>query len=180
MIAQEELALRSVDVDQVVGIGSDDRRPGPRSRASEAGTAWHGAFALIGLFLVVFGIMNFAELPLGWKDRTEQVTRYLTTTVGLGPEWVRPALWVQKAIEASFGVLALVGLVRRNTRWLVASIGGWMLVFTGWAAMDVWAADRAELQEHTLYFAAFCQMLIAIVVLPVARDLKLWLEHVRS
>lgn len=38
--------------------------------------------------------------------------------------------------------------------------------------LDVWAADRAELQEHTLYFAAFAQMLTIVVVLGAVGRIK--------
>jgi hypothetical protein len=38
--------------------------------------------------------------------------------------------------------------------------------------LDVWAADRAELQEHTLYFAAFAQMLTIVVVLVAVGRIK--------
>ena len=137
--------------------------------------AWHQVFALIAVFLVVFGLMNFAELPLGWKDRTEQINRYLSATVGLGSEWVLPALWVMKTVEGLLGLAALVGLIRRDARWVAASIVGWMAIMTGFAAMDVWAADRAELQEHTVYFAAFALMLMIVVVLQAAGSLSRFL-----
>lgn len=134
--------------------------------------ACHQVFALIALFLVVFGLMNFAELPLGWKDRTEQISRYLGATVGLGPNWALPTLWAMKGLEALLGVAALIGLIRREVRWVTASIVGWMTVMIGFAAMDIWAADRAELQEHTLYFAAFAQMLMIVVVLRAVDGIK--------
>lgn len=61
-------------------------------------------------------------------------------------------------------------------RLLSLSIVGWMLVFTFWSFMDVWAADRAELQEHTLYFAAFAQLLLLIIVVSVADAVRAWLR----
>jgi len=134
--------------------------------------AWHQVFTLIALFLVMFGLLNFAELPLDWKDRTEQISRYLAATMGLGPEWALPALWAMKGLEALLGLTALIGLIRHEVRWVTASIVGWMTVMIGFAALDVWAADRAELQEHTLYFAAFAQMLTIVVVLVAVGRIK--------
>jgi uncharacterized membrane protein len=75
---------------------------GPRSSA----LTWDWAFLFIGAFMVIFGVINFAELPLGW-----------------------------------------------------------MIVMTGMTTMDIWVDDRAELQEHTVYFAAFAQLLIVVIVL---------------
>jgi len=146
----------------------------PRTRGAE----WNHIFLLIGLFLTVFGLMNFAELPLGWKDREPQISRYLEATVGLGPEWAKPVLWADKSVEAALGLAAVVSLLRRDVRWLIASIVGWMGVFIGFTAMDVWAADRAELQEHTLYFAGFSQLLTVIVVMLGAARIQEWLRPV--
>lgn len=163
----------------------DATRPaaGPRSPGSrEAEPAgprtpnWSPIYSLIGLFILGFGLFNFVELPLGWKDRVPQITTYLEATVGLGPEWARPVLWAQKLVELALGLLAAVALVRRDARLLTFSIVGWMLVFTFWTFMDVWAADRAELQEHTVYFAAFAQLLLVIVVISVADAVRAWLH----
>ncbi|MEV2275494.1 hypothetical protein AB0I72_07895 [Nocardiopsis sp. NPDC049922] len=133
---------------------------------------WHWAFALIGAFMVLFGVLNFAELPLGWKDRTDQIGGYLDATVGLGPEWVPATLWGMKSIELLLGLVALVAVARRDPRFLVAAILGWMVVMTGMAGMDIWANDRAELQEHTVYFAAFAQLLIVVVALGLVRPAR--------
>jgi hypothetical protein len=163
--------LEDLDPHPVAGLAPEAIMDGTKS------SLWHQVFALVALFLVVFGLMNFAELPLGWKDRTEQISRYLAATVGLGPEWALPTLWAMKGLEALLGVAALIGLIRREARWVTASIVGWMAVMIGFAAMDVWAADRAELQEHTLYFAAFAQMLMVVIVLRAVGGIKaVWLR----
>lgn len=136
-----------------------------RSSKSAADWAWNPILMLLGVFLALFGILNFLELPLGWKDRNDQVARYLGATVGAGPGWVLPVLWAQKSVEGVLGVLALGGLVRRDARLVIAAIVGWMTIMCGFVFMDVWAADRAELQEHTVYFGIFALMLMIVVVL---------------
>lgn len=145
--------------------------------ASREVSGWSHAYYLVGVFVLGFGLFNFAELPLGWKDRVPQVTTYLEATVELGPEWVLPAIWTQKLVELALGLVAAAGLVRRNVQLLTVSIIGWMMVFTLWTFMDVWAADRAELQEHTLYFTAFAQLLILIGVVSVADSVRAWLRR---
>ncbi|MEU4741393.1 hypothetical protein AB0G02_13145 [Actinosynnema sp. NPDC023658] len=124
-----------------------------------AGTGWSRLFSPIAVFLGLFGVLNFVELPLGWKDRQQQVGRYLDATLDLGPDWVLPVIWVVKVVELGLGVLALAALLRRRTRWLAAAVVGWLAWFTAFSAMDVWAADRAELQEHTVYFVMFAVLL---------------------
>ncbi|MDP9375019.1 MAG: hypothetical protein M3Q65_21740 [Chloroflexota bacterium] len=146
------------------------------ARANTHSTYWHHAFTAIALFLIVFGLFNFAELPLGWKDRGPQISRYLAATVGLGPAWVPAALWLTKSVEGLLGLAALVGLLRRDSRWLVATLVGWQGVMIGFSVMDVWAADRAELQEHTLYFAGFAQLLMVLIVLETATRVARWLR----
>lgn len=128
---------------------------------------WHWAFWFVGAFLVLFGLLNFAELPLGWKDRVPQISRYLAATFDLGPQWALPTLWFLKAAEGLLGLLALVGLLRRDTRCLVAAVLGWLVVFAGYSGMDVWADDRLELLEHSLYFAGFSLLLLVLLVLSV-------------
>jgi hypothetical protein len=130
----------------------------------------------IGVFLLVFGVFDFVELPLGWKDGILQVTRYLEATVGLDAGWVLLALWAQKLVELALGVVAALSLIRRDARRLAAGIGGWMVVFTFWAFMDIWAADRVELQEHAVYFAVFALLLVLIPVLQVVRGVRSWLH----
>lgn len=145
------------------------------SGSAQGRPLWSRIFVPIGVFLAGFGVFNWAELPLGWKDRTEQITRYLDTTVGLGSAWVDPALWTQKSIELALGIVAVVALIRRDTRWLIASIIGWMSIFTFWMFMDIWAEDRAELQEHTVYFVVFTQLLGIIIVVSLAERVARWL-----
>lgn len=125
---------------------------------------WTRVILLIAVFLAVFGIANFLELPLGWKDRHDQVARYLSATVSLGNAWVLPVLWAQKIIEGALGMLALAGALRRDVRLVTASVVGWMAVMTTFTFMDVWAADRGELQEHTVYFGIFALMVMVIAV----------------
>lgn len=153
----------------------DDSSP-PARRASDLKLHWHRLFLPIGVFLAGFGVFNWAELPLGWKDRTEQITRYLNNTVGWGSEWVGPVLWTQKSVELALGIMAIVALVRRDVRWLVASIVGWMGVWTYSSFLDVWAEDRAELQEHTVYFVVFTLLLAIVFVVSVADQAarRLW------
>lgn len=128
----------------------------------EAG--WPRIFLPIGVFLAAFGVFNFAELPLGWKDRTAQITRYLEATVGLGPDWVPAALWTAKGVELALGILAIVALARRHVGVLASAVLGWMAWFIVFSALDVWAADRAELQEHTVYFVMFSVLLVIVLV----------------
>jgi len=134
------------------------------------GDGWPRIFVPIGVFLAVFGVLNFAELPLAWKDRGGQITRYLDATVGLGPDWVTPTLWLAKGVELALGLVAIYALVRRSTGWLAAAVVGWMAWFTLFTAMDVWAADRAELQEHTVYFVMFSVLLAVIFIVSATRD----------
>lgn len=151
--------------------------PTGSERTRRPADSWSKTFFLLGVFLALFGLLNFLELPLGWKDRVPQITRYLATTVHAGPEWVQPVLWSQKALEGALGVIALIALLKRDYRWLVGSIVGWMVVFVGMTVMDVWAADRVELQEHTVYFAAFGQLLMLVVVVRTAAAVKDWLRR---
>ena len=120
---------------------------------------WSRLFLPIGVFLALFGVLNAAELPLGWKDRQQQVGRYLDATVGLGADWVMPVIWSVKVVELALGLIAAAAVLRRSTRWLSAAVVGWLAWFTAFAAMDVWAADRVELQEHTVYFVMFAVLL---------------------
>jgi hypothetical protein len=120
---------------------------------------WSRLFGPIAVFLGLFGVLNFAELPLGWKDRQQQVGRYLDATLHLGADWVTPVIWLVKVVELALGLLALAALLRRSTPWLAAAVVGWLAWFTAFSAMDVWAADRAELQEHTVYFVMFAVLL---------------------
>lgn len=138
--------------------------------------AWHWGFFPISGFLVLFGLLNFAELPLGWKDRVPQITTYLDATAGLGREWVMPTLWSAKLVEAAIGMVALIALVRRDTRCLLMAVVGWLVVFTGYAGMDIWAADRAELLEHTSYFAAFSMLLVVVLALSLMREVRAGLD----
>ena len=145
--------------------------------------AWNRFYVVIGSFLTVFGVMNFAELLFGWKDRTEQFTRYLSKTFAplLGfdaAQGVDPALWAMKSVELVLGLVALAGVVsawrgvfRAATRYLAAATSGWLIVFTGMSAMDIWAADRAELQEHTLYFVGFAMLLLVVLGVHLAQRL---------
>lgn len=154
--------------------------------------SWNRFYVGIGAFLTIFGVMNFAELLLGWKDRTEQFTRYLSKTLAplLGfdaPDGVAPALWTTKSIELALGLIALAGVVsacRRNVpaamRWLAAATTGWLIVFSGMSAMDVWAADRAELQEHTLYFIGFAMLLFVVLGVYLASRLADALPRLES
>jgi Putative peptidoglycan binding domain len=139
--------------------------------------AWSRIFLLIGVFLMVFSLTNFIELPLGWKDRVPQFTRYLNATLGLGSAWVMPTLWLVKGVEAALGIIALVGLVRRNPYILMACIAGWMIECTGFTFMDVWAADRAELVEHTTYFVLFAQLLATVFLVGIASRIRPWLQR---
>jgi hypothetical protein len=139
---------------------------------SGGGTGWSRLFVPIGVFLGAFGVLNFAELPLGWKDRQQQVGRYLDATLDLGADWVMPVIWLAKLVELALGLLAVTALLRRSTRWLAAAVVGWLAWFTAFSAMDVWAADRAELQEHTVYFVMFAVLLgLIFVVAAVERFL---------
>lgn len=139
---------------------------------SGSGAGWSRLFVPIGVFLGVFGVLNFAELPLGWKDRQQQVGRYLEATLDLGADWVMPVIWLAKLVELALGLLAVAALARRSTRWLAAAVIGWLAWFTAFSAMDVWAADRAELQEHTVYFVMFAVLLgLIFVVSAVERFL---------
>ncbi|MFC6089103.1 hypothetical protein [Saccharothrix lopnurensis] len=133
---------------------------------------WSRLFLPIGVFLGIFGVFNFAELPLGWKDRQEQVGRYLDATLALGADWVMPVIWLAKLVELALGLLALAATARRDTRWLAAAVVGWLAWFTLFSAVDMWAADRVELQEHTVYFVMFAVLLGMIhVVSAVERFL---------
>ncbi|WP_367137082.1 hypothetical protein [Saccharothrix sp. HUAS TT1] len=127
-------------------------------------------FTPIGVFLALFGVLNFAELPLGWKDRQQQVGRYLDATLNLGADWVMPIIWLVKLVELALGLLALAALVKRDTRWLSAAVVGWLAWFTVFSAMDVWAADRVELQEHTVYFVMFAVLLGMIHVVSAVEQ----------
>lgn len=142
-----------------------------RSIQTAADRAWNPILVLLAVFLALFGILNFLELPLGWKDRTDQIERYLAATVGAAPAWVAPVLWAQKILEGMLGVLALAGLARRDMRLVTAAIAGWMAIMCGFVLMDVWAADRAELQEHTVYFGIFALMFMIVAVLETMRTL---------
>lgn len=133
-------------------------------------TRWSRLFLPVGVFLGAFGVLNFAELPFGWKDRQEQIGRYLDATVGLGADWVMPVIWFAKLVELALGVVAIVALVRRSVRWLAAATAGWLVWFTVFSAMDVWAADRAELQEHTVYFVMFAVLLGLILIVSAAEE----------
>lgn len=133
---------------------------------------WSRLFLPIGVFLALFGVLNFAELPLGWKDRQQQVGRYLDATLDLGVDWVAPVIWLAKLVELGLGLVAVVAVLRRSTGWLNAAVVGWLAWFTAFTAMDVWAADRAELQEHTVYFVMFAVLLgLVFVVSAVERVL---------
>ncbi|NUT51336.1 MAG: hypothetical protein HOV94_29145 [Saccharothrix sp.] len=129
---------------------------------------WSRLFLPIGVFLALFGVLNFAELPLGWKDRQQQVGRYLDATLDLGPDWVMPVIWLAKLVELALGLIAIAAVTRRSTRRLAAAVVGWLAWFTLFTAMDVWAADRAELQEHTVYFVMFTLLLGMIHVVSAA------------
>lgn len=133
--------------------------------------AWTRAHYLFAGFLAIFGLLNFAELPFGWKDRTEQFTRYLDKAFGLGSDWATPALWGMKSVELVLGTIAVLALTRRRVDWLALVTGAWMIVFTGMSVMDMRVADRAELLEHSSYFAAFSIMLVAILALSVGNRL---------
>jgi hypothetical protein len=130
---------------------------------------WSRLFVPVGVFLGAFGVLNFAELPFGWKDRQEQIGRYLDATVGLGADWVMPVIWFAKLVELALGLVAVAAVVRRSAPWLAGATAGWLVWFTGFSAMDVWAADRAELQEHTVYFAMFAVLLGLIFVVSAAQ-----------
>jgi hypothetical protein len=133
---------------------------------------WSRLFLPVGVFLALFGVLNFAELPLGWKDRQQQVGRYLDATLDLGVDWVMPVIWLAKLVELGLGLVAVVAVLRRSTPWLNAAVVGWLAWFTAFTAMDVWAADRAELQEHTVYFVMFAVLLgLVFVVSAVERVL---------
>ena len=171
-----EVSSRSIpDSSQSDGPSSDGTSV-PERQVSDANLRWHRMFVPIGVFLAGFGVFNWAELPLGWKDRTEQITRYLNNTVGWGSEWVDPVLWTQKSIELVLGIVAVVALVRRDVRWLVASIVGWLGVWTVMSFFDVWAEDRVELQEHTVYFVVFTLLLAIVFVVSLADNVarRLW------
>lgn len=157
------------------GSAPDDPPP-PERKESDLNLHWHRVFVPIAVFIAGFGVFNWAELPLGWKDRTEQITRYLNNTVGWGSEWVDPVLWTQKSIELVLGIIAVVALVRRDVRWLVASLVGWLGVWTVMSFVDVWAEDRAELQEHTVYFVVFTLLLAIVFVVSLADNVarRLW------
>lgn len=134
------------------------------------GARWSRLFLPIGVFLVLFGVLNAAELPLGWKDRQQQFGRYLDATLGLGVDWVLPLIWLVKLVELALGLVAAAAVLRRSTRWLAAAVIGWLGVFTAFAAMDVWAADRVELQEHTVYFVMFAVLLGLIFVVSAVEQ----------
>ncbi|XVS62867.1 hypothetical protein ACQPYE_32095 [Actinosynnema sp. CA-299493] len=135
------------------------------------GTArWSRLFLPIGVFLALFGVLNAVELPLGWKDRQQQVGRYLDATLGLGADWVLPVIWLVKVVELALGLVAVAAVLRRSTRWLTAAVVGWLGWFTAFTAMDVWAADRAELQEHTVYFVMFAVLLGLIFVVSAVEQ----------
>lgn len=136
----------------------------------DGGAAWSRLFIPVGVFLAVFGVLNFAELPFGWKDRQQQVGRYLDATLELGADWVMPVIWIAKLVELVLGLVAVAALVRRSTRWLAAAVVGWLAWFTLFTVMDVWAADRVELQEHTVYFAMFAVLLVLIFVVSATKQ----------
>jgi hypothetical protein len=131
---------------------------------------WSRLFLPIGVFLALFGVLNAVELPFGWKDRQQQFGRYLDATLGLGVDWVMPVIWLVKLAELALGLVAVVAVLRRSTRWLNAAVVGWLAWFTAFTAMDVWAADRAELQEHTVYFVMFAVLLGLIFVVSAVEQ----------
>ena len=142
---------------------------------------WDRTHLLVALFVAAFGIANFLELPLAWKDRTDQVATYLEATggfgVGLGIAAIPALLWTMKGIELALGLVAVAGAARRSPQLVVASVVGWMGVFLTWTVLDVWAADRAETQEHTLYFAAFSQLLLLVLVTGLMGRVREWLAR---
>ncbi|XVV01755.1 hypothetical protein ACQPW3_30795 [Actinosynnema sp. CA-248983] len=144
-------------------------------RATAVG--WSRLFVPVALFLAAFGLLNFAELPFGWKDRRQQFGRYLEATLDLGPDWIMPVLWLVKLGELTLGLIAVVALTRRSTRWLAAAVIGWMAVFTAFSVMDIWAADRVELQEHTVYFVMFTVLLVLLFAVSAAERFRVILER---
>ncbi len=142
--------------------------------------------SVILLFLLPFSIGNtvekganlFAHLSdapvvLG-KDRlVEQFPRYLKQwswlyeSVGLAyPDIVTLALLIALTLEGLAAAFSLCGLFQRRheRRYTTLALLTWMVVFIGFITPDIYVGDRAEVMEHTLFFAAFATLLGLVAI----------------
>lgn len=121
---------------------------------------------LYALFHVVFWALNSVEKfdeDFG-KPRHDQVALFLNA-FGIGEEWAGPILVFFGVVEALIATLAAIAFFHGKDRpYLLASHLLALILFTGFVAGDVVAADRVELLEHSTYVTLWILGLTAITM----------------
>lgn len=123
-----------------------------------------GPQQLLGLYLSVFWLLNTVEkfVPSFGKDRWDQIARYLSH-FEISSDFVYPTLWTFGIFEGAAALTAILSLITSNpTQWLKRCLNLSLFIMILFTVGDVVAADRLELQEHSLYFMVFIVSLFIV------------------
>lgn len=110
-------------------------------------------------FLIVFGVAKLAEL-LDWSRLHGDVVAML----GLGSGVVTGLLIAGKGAELLLTGLAVLALIRRSRRRLLAALAGWTADLALLAIVATVRGDLGRVLEHGLTFLAFAALLAVTYV----------------
>jgi hypothetical protein len=103
------------------------------------------------------------------KDRFVLISQYLKA-FGLGSEWVTPTLVTFGVVEATAAILAISAFLKGIDRGhLVSSLLVSIDLMTSFIVGHIVAAERAQLQVHTIYTTMFLLGLQAVISLSDRR-----------
>lgn len=118
-------------------------------------------------FVIVFGAAKLAEL-LDWS----RLHREVVAMLGLGSGTVTALLLAGKGAELLLTGLAVLALVRRDRRWLLAALAGWTADLALLAIVATVRGDLGRVLEHGLTFLAFAGLLAAAYVFDRTQEAR--------
>ncbi|MDX6743389.1 hypothetical protein [Actinocorallia sp. A-T 12471] len=140
-------------VPQQQGVQEPQAKPVPPS--------WHRQHYAIGLFLIVFGIINLALGFLGFADREKEIAEYLSDGIAA------PVLIAVKVAQAVLLGVAVMAVVRRRSVLFLPALLAWTGGFAVLTVLDLVSGTFTTLIEHLIYTAAFAAALFLSYALSV-------------
>ncbi|GAA0955739.1 hypothetical protein [Actinocorallia libanotica] len=122
--------------------------PPPAPPAAQGG-AWHRQHYAVGVFLVLYGLVNLATGLLGFSNRKVEAAVYF------GDGLAAPILIAVKCAEALLLAVAAAGLLRRRDLWFLPALLSWVAGFAVLCVLDVVKGEFLALAEHAVYTLLF-------------------------
>ncbi|MCD0453637.1 hypothetical protein LO762_31295 [Actinocorallia sp. API 0066] len=123
--------------------------------------SWHRQHYAIGLFLLVYGVVNLALGFLGFDARKDEVAEYLSEGVA------GPVVLAVKALQALLLAVVAAALVRRRSVLLLPPLLAWTAAFAILAVLDLLNGLHTTLLEHLAYGVVFAILLFLSYALSV-------------